>query len=160
MTDPLLMNFADQELAAAWHKDIYAYWQALRGDRIMPSRKMFDPLQVPAALGKIMIIEVGEPPEKYKFRLIGTEITLLAGFDANGQRFMELPDIERVTHRFDWLLENKRPYYVHDIFFWSEEDRKEERFAYNSLVLPFSENNIDVNFIFNCLDIVKLPPVS
>ncbi|MFC7049432.1 PAS domain-containing protein [Emcibacter nanhaiensis] len=146
-----IIDFTTDDLTSDYQNTILQYWHEIRGDRTMPARKDFNPLHVPDALGNLMLIDVKHTPRDYTIRLIGTNITELTGKDNTGQSASSFRDAAEVVSRFDWILENKQPYFSKDEFIWSSRDRR----IYSALVLPFSENGEDVSIIFCCLHIYK-----
>ncbi|WP_417321215.1 PAS domain-containing protein [Emcibacter sp.] len=146
-----ITDFTTDNLTSEYQHDIYRYWQEIRSDRNMPARKDFNPLHVPEALGNLMLVDVLDKPRDYKVRLIGTHITEMTGNDHTGKSATSLEDADSIIERFDWLLENRKPYVTSGEFIWSSSNRRE----YSSLVLPFSENDRDVSIIFCCLHIYK-----
>lgn len=67
-------------------REIYEYWKGLRGDRILPYRADFDPLDVKPYLPGIMLVDlVGTPPDNI-YRLVGTREAESRGHDPTGRR--------------------------------------------------------------------------
>ena len=62
-------------------RQLVAHWQQIRGNRRMPARADFDPLEVRFALGYISLIEVHRDPLRFYFRLDGTKQVDLFGID-------------------------------------------------------------------------------
>ena len=146
-----IVDFTADDLTSDYQANILKYWQEIRGDKTMPARKDFNPLHVPDALGNLLLVDVQHDPRDYTIRLIGTNITELTGKDNTGQSASNFGDAAMIVSRFDWLLENKKPYVSKDEFIWSARDSR----SYSALVLPFSENGEDVSIIFCCLHIYK-----
>ena len=68
------LDFGDgpdgQRLAA-----IYLYWDGKRRGRLMPSRADIEPLELKSHLPQLVRLDVeGEPP-RFRYRLVGTEVT-------------------------------------------------------------------------------------
>ena len=61
------------------------YWLRARGKRAMPARRDIDPLDVPRLLPYLVLTEVHHAPLRFRYRLIGTAVTELAGRDATGR---------------------------------------------------------------------------
>jgi hypothetical protein len=66
-------------------RDLRAYWDAKRGTRAMPRRADIDPLDLPAHLGWLVIVEVLAGPERFRFRLVGTKVVDAYGRDSTGK---------------------------------------------------------------------------
>jgi hypothetical protein len=57
----------------------------------LPSRSGINPNEIPALLPNIVLIDVVGSAERFRFRLIGTNITLAIGADNTGREFHDLP---------------------------------------------------------------------
>lgn len=69
------------------------YWFARRDTAsAIPPRSAIDPLDFPALLPNIILVErVGEPPaERYRFRLAGTDVVAHAGRELTGRHIDEV----------------------------------------------------------------------
>ena len=76
-------------------RDLYAYWNALRGERAAPERRDVDPKEVRGLLGDIFMLEAGSPAF-YPFRQAGDRVTALFGKTLVNTNFLELwMDVER-----------------------------------------------------------------
>lgn len=69
---------------------IYAYWLEKRGDRAMPARADLDPIDIPALLPNLVLIDVLPPDARLKVRLVGTWIVNLFGGDYTGRYLDEI----------------------------------------------------------------------
>jgi hypothetical protein len=67
---------------------LVAHWDRIRGDRPMPARRDFDPLDVHYALGYISLIEVHRHPLRFFFRLDGTKQVELFGIECT-RRYLD-----------------------------------------------------------------------
>ncbi len=78
----------------------------------MPARADIDPLDFPALLPWVMLIDVAHDPVDFSFRLIGTGIVERIERDYTGMRFAELPHMERDTpiwKQFDSVRVGREP---------------------------------------------------
>ena len=67
--DPFFSQiFADEQ------KQLYSYWRSKARGRAMPSRTDICPKDFVALLPTISLIDVEEKPQRYRFRLVGTEL--------------------------------------------------------------------------------------
>jgi len=64
------------------HIELYRYWDAKRLGRRMPSRRDFDPCQIPALLSHLMIVDKFEG--RLRYRLVGTAVAADMGRDLTG----------------------------------------------------------------------------
>jgi len=78
------------------------YWQKQRGERRMPPRRDMLPEEMSGFLGYIVLVDVTPPPRRFRFRLVGTEITNAYGRDLTG---LYVDDITTVAYR-DILLDH------------------------------------------------------
>jgi hypothetical protein len=71
-------------------RDAFAYWDGKRAGRTMPSRADIDPIDIPALLRFVMLIDVIAEPPDFRYRLIGTGIRNISRADYTGRRFSEV----------------------------------------------------------------------
>ena len=72
---------------------MYEYWMAKRAGRLMPSRSDIDPLDLPDCLGNLCLIEVtNDTPRRFRFRIDGTNLAELTGFDLTGKYVDQVPE--------------------------------------------------------------------
>jgi hypothetical protein len=69
-------------------RDLYCYWDSLRGARTAPERVDIDPGAIRRILGDTFIVEV-DPPRSYPFRLAGTRICAMMGHELRGSSLLE-----------------------------------------------------------------------
>lgn len=120
VTDGRSADMPDQRL-----RQMAAYWFARCGadgaiGGIVP-RSAIDPLDFPALLPNIMLIErVGLPPQdRYRFRLAGTEVVSMAGRELTGRYIDEF--LPGPYHDFILLvnrtaLEKRQPVYTCSLY--------------------------------------------
>lgn len=68
------------------HSALYQLWRERRGERKFPARRDFDVQDLAPWLGDLELIEIVECGERtrYRYRLVGTNITQIDGIDATG----------------------------------------------------------------------------
>jgi hypothetical protein len=81
---------------------LYRYWLGKRGEQRMPPRRAMLPEEMRESLGYIVLVDVTEPPRRFRFRLIGTEIASAYGRDMTG---LYADDITTAAYR-DMLIEH------------------------------------------------------
>lgn len=75
------------------HSTVASYWAEERDrQRGIPRGAWFDPLQVPRALGYLLLLETIEDGTDFRYRVYGTRIREYSGFDHTGKRVSELPE--------------------------------------------------------------------
>ena len=72
-------------------RELYAYWQELRGRRPAPERGEIEPSAIRQILSEAFILTL-DHAQGYPFRLAGTRICALFGRELKGQSFLRLWD--------------------------------------------------------------------
>jgi len=80
----------DLSLQAPELNDMLRLWQTKAGARRMPARRDLTPQDLRGHLGWIVLLDVEPAPLRFRYRLIGTEITQRVGRDATGRYLDEL----------------------------------------------------------------------
>ena len=70
-------------------KELFGYWNRLRGERAAPERADVDPAAIRGALGDTFILEA-DGGTGYPFRLSGSRICSVTGHEMKGERFLTL----------------------------------------------------------------------
>lgn len=141
-----LTDFTVEDLNHAMHKELYEYWNLIRGKNLMPPRSDFKPMDIHKILPEALLVDVFNDPRRYKFRLIGSSFEDIIGYKPTGDWIDEYPDTEEVIQRFDWLVENKKPYYTVCRLPWGENKDYE---YYSALAVPFSSDGNTVDKIIS-----------
>jgi hypothetical protein len=130
-------------------KKLFTYWNKIRGERSMPRRKDFNPMDVPQMLPNILLIEFPDGDiEKAKFRLVGTNLVRDFGQDITGQSINDLENNEIMMSRVRWLIENKKPYLViNSPLLWATNSYKQ----YCLLGLPLSNDGKKINIMITLM---------
>ena len=68
-------------------RELYDYWQSVRGSRPAPDRSEIEPADIRRILGDTFILEVVSPRE-YRFRLAGTRVCAAFGRELKGREFL------------------------------------------------------------------------
>ena len=122
----------------------FAYWELVRHGRLMPSRKDIDPLDLKFCLGWICMVDVHyEPRLRFRFRLDGSKLVELTGFDLTGKYIDEIDSEEyRQLSQMVYgrVVDTKAP-----LFFGNRENWLERGFYMESVTLPLSDNGFDVS---------------
>src|SRR5579862_1934164 len=74
------LQFEDSRL-----HDLVRYWESKRQGRRLPSRLQIDPLEMRPFIGDIFMLDVIGAPQRFRYRLIGTNIVLKVGRDSTGK---------------------------------------------------------------------------
>ncbi len=70
---------------------LFVHWTALKGARALPLLSQIDPLEMRPALGYIKLVDVLENGRDFRYRLFGTAIALVSGYDMTNRRLSEHP---------------------------------------------------------------------
>ncbi len=70
-------------------RELYDYWQRLRGRRPAPDRTEIEPSDIRRILGDTFILEA-TPDRDFRFRLGGTRVCALFGRELKGRSFLDL----------------------------------------------------------------------
>ncbi|HEV8388309.1 MAG TPA: PAS domain-containing protein [Dongiaceae bacterium] len=124
---------------------LVAHWQRMRGDRRMPARADFDPLDVRFALGYISLIEARRDPVRFYFRLDGTKQVDLFGVDCTRRYLDEAMPKEHVAMAvasYSDVVEHAAPrYHQRQIAF------HQRLIDYEVVILPFSNDGKQVDLL-------------
>jgi hypothetical protein len=71
-------------------KQLADYWQAKKGDRRAPARADIDPIEIPALMPHLVLLDVEPDPRRIRFRLLGTAVVNGLGRDLTGKYLEEL----------------------------------------------------------------------
>jgi PAS domain len=134
---------------------IFRYWASKRNGRTMPSRADIDPLELRSYLPQLVLLDVEGDPPRFRYRLVGTEVTRvrrgLSNSDPTG-RF-----VDEVTHHqgtgavlahYRRVVAERIPSTDAGIYPPSPE-RPWLRFS--RLVLPLSADDVTVNMLLVAL---------
>lgn len=71
-------------------RELWAYWRARHDGATPPGRKDIDPVAIPALLPYVMLLDVLDgPPMDFRFRVVGTHVTVIHRADNTGRRVSE-----------------------------------------------------------------------
>lgn len=90
-------------------RDLYDIWAAKRGGRDLPDRHDFDPADLKSLMANMMIVEPLPSPFRLRYRLVGTRVAKVSGFDFTGRHLDEVlrPDLPEDWHAH-YLLSYQR----------------------------------------------------
>lgn len=143
-------TFDTQRIQSARLKRFFAYWEAKRGAARCPHRKDLDPLEIPYALGFILIAEALPEPEGFRIRLMGDELAERFAIDLTGRQLSEYPEPvyrDLVRRTFTTVLHRRQPILVR-----REIVVGKRRHRYEGLNLPLSSSDGEIDTVVACLD--------
>jgi len=103
---------ASSEIADARLRRLYEYWDSKRSDRVAPTWREIDPVEIPDLLGFVNIFEVQNEPRDFKVRLNGSEVAAMLGQEVTGKYCSSVisgPDAVRCKAAFDMCVDERRP---------------------------------------------------
>lgn len=65
--------------------EIRDYWIDLKQSRLMPTKQQFNPAAIVRHLPHVVLVDVFQEPLRFRYRLLGTKITELAGRNSTGK---------------------------------------------------------------------------
>ena len=130
---------------------LLAYWTSRCTDGRLPARADIDPLDIPRLLPFLYLVDVerqtgGAAPYRFRYRLVGTGIVERNGGDPTGQyldAFENRPFHETIVADYTRCAAERRPVAAARRFM----DMTGRHWPYQRLVLPLSENGLDVNML-------------
>lgn len=90
------------------------YWEGLRAERAMPSRRDLDPAAFVFCLPNVLLMDLSYSPLRVRYRLVGTAVVALSKLDFTGRY---LDEISFPNPHFDWLgvyqqmIDERQPLY-------------------------------------------------
>jgi len=149
----LVADFTEGDILWPGGRALYAWWDNARGERAFPKRQDFSPLTMVPFLPAIVLHDVGGNARTYTFRLVGTAVTEVLGFDPTGMGLDEIPSTATMRTRYDWVLEHKKPYMCTNLpTRWAKKDYK----SYSTLVLPLGPSDDEVTMLIASLTFGKV----
>ncbi len=143
---------ADRRLDA-----LYKYWQDRRKPPGFALRSDIDPLDIPRLLPIVFLIDVLERPRRFRYRLLGTELTAFAGRDGTGefidaQRYGEAV-ASRMQEGLGMVVDQCRPYLVLSNVYWLT---RRAWARVGVLHLPLSTDGVGVNMLMGGMSVEPL----
>jgi len=130
----------------SYYEPLLELWRAKSGERPMPRRSEFTPRDLKDVLRNIVMFErVGQAPSRYRWRLIGTNLTEMAG-DNTGKMFEDTlpPDhVSRWVECGDIILHGAQPLR----FLGRVHLKGREYLDAENLFVPLADNNDEPTFV-------------
>jgi hypothetical protein len=132
--------------------DLYRYWDARRGLRPMPRRADIDPVDMRAWLSRVTLVDVDAATQRFRYRLVGTEVVALRGFDPTG-RSVEAAwtheDAQVVQAAYRHVTEQKAAIFCHAAERWHYDYERDP--VVGVMLLPLSNEGEKVDQILGYL---------
>jgi len=129
---------------------VYEYWLSKRAGREMPAKTDIEPLELRDVLGYLCLLDVTEEaPPRFRFRVDGSSLASLTGFDLTGKYADDLPDPDYrayVLKLYAQVVETRRP-----VFRANEEEWAGYGVRADSVTLPLSGDGKRVTGILDAI---------
>lgn len=144
-----MLNVCD--IASERLREVYRYWQSKAAGGRLPARAAINPLDVPKLLPFLFLVDVERDPQRFRFRLVGTQICAWAGRDLTGfytdeQRYGDHG--AETTQEYGEVARRRQAMYR------EQKARRPERdfMFYQKLVLPMSSDGDHVDMLLCATD--------
>ena len=140
----------DISVASPVNQASLSYWILKRGDRLMPSRCDLFPPEMIAFLPNIILLDVLQEPLDFRYRLVGTKITLQMLYtDNTGKTMRELVSKgqgpgSKIFGNCQQAVETRRPVAAKTPYVGKNSDFK----STEDIILPLSVDGETVNMLF------------
>jgi hypothetical protein len=129
---------------------LFDYWQARRGDRVLPSRADLNIRDLKAQLGWVSMLDVLPAENDFRYRLIGTRVVAYFAADPTGrtvtEAFSPVPAAGAMVLTLLRMVAAQRVVIrTWGNLAWMGNDFED----FESLFLPFSDDGETVNMIMN-----------
>jgi hypothetical protein len=125
---------------------LYDDWDARRGNRELPSRDDFDPLELTYILGRLNLVDALYDPVRFRYRVFGGDIAKRFGFEMTGRIVDDYfaPEYRAmVQRRYTDAVAARRPIAAR----FSRRSIDQRQYYYESLVLPLSRDGSTIDML-------------
>lgn len=136
---------------------LFRHWLALSVDGRVPLRRAIDPLAFRDLMPNLQLLDVGATPDDLRYRLVGSNISAVFGFEPRGKTRREIrqthvspenhADFDQTSRETHDIARRGVIAYTHDHMTSYNLDY----LAYARLMLPISEDGITFTGIFGAL---------
>ncbi|HWA50242.1 MAG TPA: PAS domain-containing protein [Dongiaceae bacterium] len=134
---------------------MHEYWLSKCAGRPMPSRADIDPLDLRDCLGNLCLLDVvGEAPRRFRFRVDGSNLASLSGFELTGKFVEDVPDPAYrgfMLALYERVVREKTP-----VFLAVTADWKGCGIEEISVTLPLSSDGLSVDGILDAVFPMRL----
>lgn len=138
-----------EDLPTAQLPFVLAYWHSLRNAAGHVAPEHIDPFALKPALGYILLIDVLEGGEDFRYRLYGSEIARVAGFDMTGKRTSQMVtgSLASTFYIAGYRALLRRP---EPLFTWHEMPMQITINNWDRIVLPLTDSDGRISRILTC----------
>jgi len=135
-------------------KEFYRYWRGRCGERAMPRRADIDPVDMPPRLlPNLFLADVVEGGARFRYRLVGTELVNMLGWDPTGGYVDEINQsasyCDYIVALYRRVIDARLP-----VFSMSRYPRPDDPdggyHAAQRLMCPLSSDGVAVDMLFTC----------
>lgn len=87
----IIWNPSAERIATPQLRFLLEYWTRLERARRFPALRQLDPVEMRPALGYIMLVDAVDGGQDFRYRLYGSTISFVSGFDMTGRLLTEHP---------------------------------------------------------------------
>jgi hypothetical protein len=130
--------------------DLLGLWHAKRGSRSMPTRADLGPFDLKALLGNVILIDVEPDPLRFRYRLVGTNITQIVKRDVTGRYFEDIYAgrlLDTAIAANAWVVRERAPLRI----FSRTGHVRNDIYNYDGVLLPLSADGERVNMVLGAL---------
>lgn len=145
------VNYCHGGIPAECHPSVQAitdYWRSIHpGANTLPGRQHFDPIDVPALLANIRLVDVVGTPPRFQVRLTGTRLTQFHGASDTGRWLDEIyPDFRETAtwQNYMRVVESRLPNWRRG---HCELRGATDYLQYERVQLPFARDGATVDMI-------------
>ncbi len=127
---------------------LHAYWTAIRGMRRFPGRSDFDPIDIPALLAFVSLVEVRTGKPRFVYRVMGTKLAELLRRDVTGQAVgtgVKPEELESVLARYHRVADDGVAIYHRDRL----QEEANDYTDIDRLMLPMGDRDDRVELILS-----------
>lgn len=130
---------------------MHAYWVRIKGDKAMPARADFDPVDIPDLLANISLMDLSFEPFRATAKVVGTAIVEFLGRDHTGKSIeegLEPALASEAMAQYRDVVDARQPVLVASM----ARVRDREHFEVERLLLPLSDDGETVNMCITCTE--------
>jgi len=145
--------YDETRIDSAKIRALHQYWRSIRTARVLPSREDVELLDIGALMPNVMIVEFEQDPFRVKYRLVGTRVVEMSGFEFTGKYLDEIvfPDVLTEFERaYRQLVKGRRPMLGRTECVTPTEEQN----AHDVGVFPLSSDGrtVDMALVIECYD--------
>ena len=137
-----------EQIESALIRQLFDYWQSKCRDGAIPRRADIDPSEIPKLMPNLLIVDIEHNPFRVRYRLVGTRIVQVTGFEFTGKYLDEMildDDEGPFLESYQVASESKTP--VLSRIKWHLDATTTSE--YDACFLPLSDDGETVNMVLS-----------